>query len=654
MKYALLILFFFVSNFLVAQVPPDMSIPTPTSSFDPFGNNADGTPWTIVNGTPQIIETTIVDIGNVFLIKSAKGLTFCTDEYGYEMSGTRPTSVEMEGLFFPFAFKEGKTYLLTGFMMTENSPDDISVILANDFDNFQETETSPFADQCDPPSGSTFMTRSFVPITIDSDLHQKVSVETDLDAGTSFVPFSVCIVPDANYTQLWFYIEDDDTQVGMGDVNSELVATWLVGGLEMTSFEDKTSLVTYNRTESNPDDRPYYVHNMLPPVTVADTIILEPKAPFGINVLENDEPLILIGNEIIIAPTSTDFDFTVAPFIDPNVENRLIIRAAVDEEEFYSYNDSSNYFSVDQMDIRNEADFLDGYFYDSQGYVHFGNEVDTFNNMSYVYDESCKRCLIVPAVFAAGGDHPYYNAWSPLAIGYPEKYNARAFELLVQKTNETLLFEDDGEKCIDEELTIVYSGENANFDISHVNIEWELSNCKDVNVFNANIDISWPPPSPGEPINLNFSERWEKRDMKIKRKIEEEAPKKTEEGRLTITGDPIELGIFEDQQLQQTRKYPVGLSSWGQQGAEKNVFVDIEPNPSFGKTLVRFYSKNASFVDAGLYSQNGNLAMNLGRAFVVNGETTEFVVNVDKLTPGLFFIKIKTSDDIYIQKMIVL
>jgi len=630
-----------------------MSIPIPTSSADPFGNNSDATSWTIVNGSPQILETDDGEIGNVFLITSAKGLTYCTDDYLEEEPGSRVTSVEMEGLFFPIELQAGKLYTLTGFMRADNSPDDISIILANGFDDLQETLPGEFAPPCNLPPNSNFIPRSFGSINVNSD-HQRIFKEEDFNTSLAFVPFRACFTPNDSYSQMWFRIKDDDVQLTPGAPNAGSVATWMVGGLQLKSFEDDSATITYNRTESDPDGRPYYVHNMLPPITVADEIILDPMAPFGINVLENDEPIILVGNEIVIK-ANPDFDFTVDSFFDPSVENRLLIRAAVDEDEFYSYNDCSNYFSLDQMDVRTEANFLGGWHYDSLGILHFGNEIDSFNNKPYVYTSDCKRCLIAPKVFMPGGDDPYYNAWSPLAIGYPHKYNAIEYKLLAQTTYLNLLHEDEGKSCIGEEMSIVYWGEGADFNDVHINIEWFLSNCKDSQTWNGNVALDWS--SPNGFVNMqDRTKRWEKGELGEFQPVKKTSLSRVasvEESEINITGVPIQLSDISEQTLKQLSKFP-GLNSQRQYEQPTNVSITIQPNPSIVETQINVHVKEKTYITTVVYTPDGVQILNLGGIFTDHNGRAAFNLDTSRLNSGMYLVEIKTAQAIYTKKLIVL
>ncbi len=651
------------------QPPPDFSIVSSnTCSFpdDPLWQDCDNTPWTIANGTPQIIPT----VKPFFHLIATRGLTFCLDENGNEVPGTRSTGPESEGVIFLHDFKKGKGYLLTGEMRVKNFPDNIAIILANGLDtNVENNGSGPVAPPCDnPPPGVD--SRSFDPIPIGSDYHvifEKGTASGSFQTlGDTLVPFYACFKPKEDYSQIWFRIQDNDIQLETNATNIEDAAYWDFGELILETFEDNETIITYNRTEDHYGNAPYFSHRMLPPVTVAQEIVLEPQAPFGINVIENDEPVTLVGwDEVRITAIDTAFEFTMEPFLDPNVDERFVMKVTNDPEEFYSYNDCDNYFSAPQMKIMNEADFVGGFWYDSLSNLRFGNEIASYDSISYVYNDNCQRCLVVPAVFIPLSDLPYYGVWEPWVVGYPKELNACEYHLIVETTTFALLHEEEGAICVKDSLHMLYGeegdvlpGNASGGNHQTVSVSVELTNCTGKKNFDMNVLLDWNGREASSiPDDSFFKKRWNERGSEINQpSFTNEVDFERELSSFDFGPPIVAPGI--SQKVEEVLKTTAGGMVAGKDivGTEvgKEYQMNIRPNPTRSKLSVRVKSEEPStFATIGIYSITGEKIIDLGQQYLSNGTVIEVNLTGYSISPGVYLCKVKTPYDIFSEKFIV-
>ncbi len=649
-------------NVLAAQAIPDLSFPTVNcNAMDPLGSNCDGTPWTIVNGSPNIFSSQDPTVGNYLRMYAARGITHCVESTGEENRSTGP---ESEGVFFPFNFKKDKSYYLTGYTRVKNFPDNIAVILADGFTTFQEENAGNFTAECDadPPP----LTRSYEPIDIDPDFEgysmggwSAGSFETP---GNGFHFFAICLTPDEDFSQLWFRIQDNDVQLESQASNIGDAAYWDIGGLTINSFERSEKV--YNSTEGLNGGAPYFTHRMLPPITVAENIFLNPTAPFGITMKENDEPVTLVGLESVIIQPTPGFDFTMEP--NQFQEDRLIIKIAEDLDEFYSYNSCDNYFSLPQMSIVNEADYLGGFWYDEDGHLHFGEEIDSYGNLPYVYNEDFPRCLLIPRVIApfvlSLPYGSYYNTWSPWVVGYPMELNATTYHLIVENQTFNLLYEDQDGTCTEEISRMVYGEDHDNLPHnSHdfVSVSVELTNCKGGSSnWDTNVTIDWDSGSGFQAVNQDFlEERWGSNNSQTNNMVAQLEETQLEEIRANsqIPSPPNVIEVPDDKgHLHKHSAGPPSRLTLPRARISKK-YINIAPNPTRGLTTLLIENKDLeSFVASiKILSLEGSTVIDIGQVHLEEKEGRTFEFDTEELSAGIYFCEIISETEVVSKRFVV-
>ncbi|MEZ5044179.1 MAG: T9SS type A sorting domain-containing protein [Saprospiraceae bacterium] len=309
MKTINVIICLIFSQILLAQ--PFVNLDLDFNNINPSGivsdffggnqnNNGITEPWEVSHGTPDL-EHVPASAGQsftkAFYVSSGKGLGF--------LNCNQPNNIGSEGLFYEHNFIQGHRYTLRFFYKnpTNKVPDRAFISLTTGLpEDYGSTPT-----QCNPGD------RSYA---IPSHGAEQVIFEIKNTLVSSWQEHEICIIPEQNFNQLWFSINDDDPF----DNIRQNTAAALFGGL---SIECCTPIIEHTGTEiAKYPGTTTIEHAPLPGLSHAALEVVASTIEGDIIVKEDEGVVFKAGDEVLItASNGNDFIIEIGGEFDAIIED---------------------------------------------------------------------------------------------------------------------------------------------------------------------------------------------------------------------------------------------------------------------------------------------------------------------------------------------